>query len=35
MDISPVGGDEAQKVAESIANTEASVLVRAKAILEN
>ena len=35
MDISPVSGEEAQKVADSIANTEAAVLTRAKAILDN
>jgi hypothetical protein len=35
MDISAVGGEEAQKVADSIANTEPAVLARAKAILEN
>jgi tripartite-type tricarboxylate transporter receptor subunit TctC len=35
MDISPSAGEEAQKVADSIANTESAVLARAKAILEN
>jgi hypothetical protein len=35
MDISPASGEEAQKVADSIANTEPAVLGRAKAILEN
>jgi hypothetical protein len=35
MDISPVSGEESQKVADSIANTEPAVLARAKAILEN
>jgi tripartite-type tricarboxylate transporter receptor subunit TctC len=35
MDISPSSGEDAQKVAESIANTPPSVLARAKAILEN
>ena len=34
MDISAVGGEEAQKVADSIADTEPAVLARAKAILE-
>ena len=35
MDISPSTGEEAQKVANSIADTEPAVLARAKAILEN
>jgi tripartite-type tricarboxylate transporter receptor subunit TctC len=35
MDISPASGEVAQKVADSIANTEPAVLARAKAILEN
>ena len=35
MDISPATGEEAQKVAEEIADTEPAVLARAKAILEN
>jgi tripartite-type tricarboxylate transporter receptor subunit TctC len=35
MDISPATGDAAQKVADSIADTEPAVLARAKAILEN
>ena len=35
MDISPASGEEAQKVAELIANTEPGVLARAKAILDN
>ncbi len=35
MDISPATGEEAQNVAQSIANTEPAVLARAKAILEN
>jgi hypothetical protein len=35
MDISPSTGEEAQTVAQSIANTEPAVLARAKAILEN
>ena len=34
MDISAAGGEEAQKVANSIADTEPAVLARAKAILE-
>ena len=34
MDISAAGGEEAQKVADSIADTEPAVLARAKAILE-
>ena len=35
MDISPASGEEAQKVADSIANTRARRVARAKAILEN
>src|SRR5262245_48335084 len=35
MDISPGTGEDAQKMATSIADTEPAVLVRAKAILEN
>ena len=34
MDISPATGEDAQKVADSIADTEPAVLARAKAILE-
>ena len=35
MDISPLSGEDAQKVAGSIADTEPAVLARAKAILDN
>ena len=35
MDISAVSGEDSQKVADSIANTEPAVLARARAILEN
>ena len=35
MDISATRGEDAQKVAEEIANTPPAVLARAKAILEN
>jgi tripartite-type tricarboxylate transporter receptor subunit TctC len=35
MDISPAAGEDAQKVAAAIADTDPAVLARAKAILEN
>jgi hypothetical protein len=35
MDINPSAGEEAQRVADFIANTPAAVVKRAKALLEN
>jgi len=35
MDINPSVGEEAQRVADFIANTPATVVARAKALLEN